>query len=182
MTPERWQQIKTVFNSALEYEPAQRPSFLSQVCDDDAALRQEVESLLVAHEKEGSFIDSPAFHAPGLIEDTSLSLKPGQLLGSYEITSFIGQGGMGEVYLAHDRRLKRKVALKLLPSSVIKDESRLHRFEQEAQAASALNHPNIIVIHEIFEADATLVMATEFVDGVTLRQRLTAGRLNLNEV
>ena len=182
MTPERWQQIKNVFNSALEYEPGQRPSFLSMACDNDAELREEVESLLQAHEKDGSFIDSPAFHTPGLITDHAPALKPGHLLGSYEITSFIGQGGMGEVYLAHDRRLKRKVALKLLPSSVTKDESRLQRFEQEAQAASALNHPNIIVIHEIFEADSTLVMATEFVDGETLRQRLSFEPLSLNEI
>ena len=182
MTPERWQQIKTVFNSALEYEPARRPSFLSEACDDDTELREEVESLLAAHDKDGSFIDSPAFQEPGLIRDLSPALKPGQSLGAYEITSFIGQGGMGEIYLAHDRRLKRKVALKLLPALVTKDESRLQRFEQEAQAASALNHPNIIVIHEIFEADATLVMATEFVDGETLRQRLSSGRLQLNEI
>ncbi len=183
MTPERWQQIKNVFHSALECEPAQRPSFLSRACDDDVALREEVESLLAAHEKDGSFIDSPAYDSPpGFVIDHASALEPGQLVGAYEIASFIGGGGMGEVYLAHDKRLGRKVALKLLPTSFKKDESRLQRFEQEARSASALNHPNIIVIYEIFEADATLMLVTEFVDGVTLRQRLTAGPLNLNEV
>ena len=182
MTPERWQQIKNVFNSALEYEPAQRSTFLSRACDDDTALREEVESLLAAHEKDGSFIDSPAYEWPaGLAMGDATALKPGQLVGSYEITSFIGGGGMGEVYLAHDKRLGRKVALKLLPASFKKDESRLQRFEQEARAASALNHPNIIVIYEIIDADATLMLATDFVDGETLRQRLTSGALNLNE-
>ena len=88
---------------------------------------------------------------------------------------------MGELYLAQDNRLRRKVALKLLPSSFKKDESRLERFEQEARAASALNHPNIIVIYEVFESDTTLMMATEFVDGVTLRERLSSGPLDLNE-
>jgi eukaryotic-like serine/threonine-protein kinase len=182
MTPERWQQIKHVFNSALEYEPGQRPLFLLRACDSDPELRKEVESLLAAHEKDGSFIDSPAFKAPTSLKTDEPVLRPGQVLGAYEIRSFIGRGGMGEVYLAHDRRLRRRVALKLLPSSFTKDEERLHRFEQEARTASALNHPNIIVIYEISEADSTLFMATEFVDGETLRQRLADGPLNLSEV
>jgi Tol biopolymer transport system component len=179
MTPERWQQVKHVFNSALEYEPAERPSFLSAACDSEPELRQEVESLLAAHERDGSFIDSPAYKAPSTAEEPAL--RPGQIVDAYEITSFIGRGGMGEVYLAHDTRLRRKVALKLLPSSFMKDEGRLHRFEQEARAASALNHPNIIVIYEICEAGSTLVMATEFVDGETLRDRLNDTPLTLTE-
>lgn len=183
MTPERWQQIKEVFNLALEHEPGQRSSFLSRACDNDVALQAEVESLLAAHEKDGSFIDSPAYKdAFELLKDQPAELEPGQVLGSYEITSLIGRGGMGEVYLAEDKRLRRKVALKLLPSSVTKDASRLHRFEQEARAASALNHPNIIAIYEIIEANSTLIMATEFVDGETLRNRLTFGALPINEV
>ena len=181
MTPERWQQIKDVFNLALEFEPGQRSTFLSHACDNDAALQREVESLLAAHDKDGSFIDSPAYKAAsGLMLESEL--KPGQVVGSYEITSFIGRGGMGEVYLGEDKRLRRKVALKLLPSTVTKDVSRLHRFEQEARAASALNHPNIIAIYEIVEVNSTLMMATEFVEGETLRQRLNSGGLNLNEV
>jgi serine/threonine protein kinase len=182
MTPERWQQIKHVFNSALEYEATQRSSFLSAACDSDPELRNEVELLLAAHEKDGSFIDSPAYQATSALTTDGPALKSGQVLGAYEVISFIGQGGMGEVYLAHDRRLRRKVALKLLPSLFTKDEGRLQRFELEARAASALNHPGIIVIYEIVEADSTLVMATEFVDGETLRQRLLFGPLNLREV
>lgn len=181
MTPKRWQQIKAVFNSALEYGPAQRSSFLSEACDQDAALREEVESLLAAHEKDGSFIDAPACNMATDLEE-SVALEPGHIAGSYEVDSFIGRGGMGEVYLAHDTRLRRKVALKQLPASFKQDESRRQRFEYEARVASALNHPNIIVIYEVFESDSTLMMATEFVDGVTLREHLTSGPLSLNEV
>src|ERR1044072_3182317 len=121
MTPERWQQVKDVFNSALEYEPAHRPSFLLRACGTDPELREEVESLLAAHEKDGSFIDSPAYNVAGVFDDGPAAMRSGQLLGDYQITSFIGQGGMGEVYLAQDRRLRRKVALKLLPSLLTKD-------------------------------------------------------------
>jgi eukaryotic-like serine/threonine-protein kinase len=184
MTPERWQQVKAVFNSALEYEPAERSSFVAKACDNDETLQKEVESLLAAHEKDGSFIDAPAYQAAAesILEDAPAELKPGQVLGSYEIISFTGRGGMGEVYLAQDKRLRRKVALKLLPSSVKKDVTRLQRFEQEARAASALNHPNIIAIYEICEANSTLMMAAEFVEGETLRERLSFGALNVNEV
>ncbi|HEX6649216.1 MAG TPA: protein kinase, partial [Pyrinomonadaceae bacterium] len=184
MTPERWQQVKDVFNLALEYAPAERPGFVSRACDQDVDLQKEVESLLAAHEKDGSFIDSPAYKAASewIVDEQPAELKPGQVLDSYEITSLIGRGGMGEVYLAHDKRLRRKVALKLLPSSVTTDVNRLHRFEQEARAASALNHPNIIAIYEICEVNSTLMMAAEFVEGETLRQRLAFGALPLDEV
>ena len=182
MTPKRWQQVKEIFHSALQHAPGERSAFLSTACGGDDALRKEVESLLAAHGKDGSFIDSPVYEAAAdLIMDEKAELRPGQTVGSYEIVSFISRGGMGEVYLAQDKRLGRKVALKLLPSSVTKDSNRLHRFEQEARAASALNHPNIITIYEIREADSTLMIATEFVEGETLRQRLIAGGLSLDE-
>ena len=143
-------------------------------------MRKEVESLLASHEKDGSFIDSPAYQAAAeLIVNEKAELKPGQVIGSYEIISFISRGGMGEVYLAQDKRLGRRVALKLLPSTVTKDVNRLRRFEQEARAASALNHPNILTIHEIHEANSTLMIATEYVEGETLRQRLGYDTLDL---
>src|SRR6476620_2690671 len=178
MTPERWQQIKHVFNSALEYEPAQRASFLLRACENDTGLRKEVESLLSAHEEDGSFIDSPAYNLA--VDDQTSTLRSGQELDGYEITSFIGRGGMGEVYLAQDKRLRRKVALKLLPGVLMQDDNRLQRIEQEARAASALNHPNIIVIYEISEVESTVMMVTEFIDGMTLRDHLaTHGALDL---
>ncbi len=108
-----------------------------------------------------------------------MSLSPGTHLDRYQIISPLGSGGMGEVYLAQDTRLKRKVALKLLPAQFIRDEDRARRFEQEAQAASALNHPNIITIHEIGQVDRSHFIATEFIPGQTLRQRLAQEKLGL---
>ncbi|HJT68118.1 MAG TPA: protein kinase [Pyrinomonadaceae bacterium] len=182
MTPERWQQVKEIFNSAINYRPEERGLFISQACSGDDTLRSEVESLIASHERSGEFIDQPAFQlaAPLLVDERS-ELKPGQTVGSYEILSFISRGGMGEVYLAEDKRLGRKVALKLLPSSFTKDSDRLRRFEQEARAASALNHPNIITIFEIRDAGPSHVIATEFVEGETLRTRLNRAALSIPE-
>jgi len=182
MTPERWKQVKDIFNSALQYAPAERSAFLSSACTGDESLRQEVESLLDSHDDTGTFIDSPAYEAAAeMIMDESAELQAGQRIASYEITSFISRGGMGEVYSAQDRRLNRKIALKLLPASFTKDRDRLSRFEQEARAASALNHPNIITIYEILQANSTHLIATEFVEGETLRRRLSHTHLTLGE-
>ena len=182
MTPERWQQVKQIFNSALSYRPEERESFLSQACSGDTNLRREVESLIASHEQSGNFIDEPAFvAAASLLADDKVDLRAGETIGSYEIRSFISRGGMGEVYLAEDKRLGRKVALKLLPVSFTKDDDRLRRFEQEARAASALNHPNIITIYEIRQAAGTHVIATEFVEGETLRMRMRRASFTLSE-
>src|SRR5688572_1648678 len=182
MTPERWQQVKEIFDSAIKYLPEHRNHFLSQACSGDKELRSEVESLITSHEKEGSFIDEPAYYAAAeLLANEKSELKSGYSIGNYEVLSFISRGGMGEVYLAQDKRLSRKVALKLLPDAFTKDNDRLRRFEQEARAASALNHPNIITIYEIFQANSTHVIATEFVEGETLRQRLNRSGLSLHE-
>src|SRR4030095_7275703 len=182
MTPERWQQVKEIFNSAIRYQPGERSSFLSQACLGDDRLRGEVESLIASHEKSGSFIDGPAYVAAAeSLGGDKNELKPGQKIGAYEVLSFISRGGMGEVYLAEDKRLTRKVALKLLPASFTRDDDRLRRFEQEARSASALNHPNIITIYEIAQAGSSHVIATEFVEGQTLRQRLSLSALTLNE-
>src|SRR5438552_13126277 len=108
-----------------------------------------------------------------------MTLESGAQLGPYQILSSLGAGGMGEVYLAEDNRLGRKVALKLLPAEFTKDADRVRRFEQEARAASALNHPNIITIYDIGQADGIHFIATEFVEGETLRQRMTGERLAL---
>src|SRR2546421_11736317 len=111
-----------------------------------------------------------------------MTLSPNTRLGHYEIKSQLGAGGMGEVYLAHDTRLDREVALKILPAEVANHKNRMHRFTQESKAASALNHPNILTIYEIGEADGIQFIATEFVDGITLRNRMRhSNRLQLNE-
>ena len=182
MTPERWQQVKEIFNSAINYRPEERSSFVSRACSGDEELRSEVESLIASHEESGSFIDKPAFEAAAsLLSREKVELNSGQMIASYEVISFISRGGMGEVYLAADKRLGRKVALKLLPASFTTDDDRLRRFEQEARAASALNHPNIITIYEITRAASSHVIATEFVEGETLRSRLSRSALSLAE-
>ena len=182
MTPERWQQVKEIFNSAITYRPEERGLFISQACYGDEDLRSEVESLIASHERSGSFIDEPAFAAAAsFLADENWELKPGQPIGSFEILSFISRGGMGEVYLAEDKRLGRKVALKLLPAAFTKNDDRLRRFEQEARAASALNHPNIITIFEICQVGTSHVIATEYVEGETLRTRVNRAPLNISE-
>src|SRR5690349_12771637 len=113
--------------------------------------------------------------------DPAMALAPGVRFDRYEMLSPLGKGGMGEVYLAQDTRLKRKVALKLLPTAFTQDADRVRRFEQEAQAASALNHPNIITIYEIGEVDGTHYIATEFIEGQTLRQRMASEKMKLRE-
>jgi serine/threonine protein kinase len=181
MTPERWQKVKGIFQSALERAPGERSAFLLQACGGDEPLCKEVESLISSHEKDGSFIDSPAYEAAAGMLANDPESTVGQKIGHYEILSTLGKGGMGEVYLAQDHKLGRKVALKFLPLSFTKDADRLRRFEREARAASALNHPNILTIHEVGEADGHKFIATEFIDGETLRQKIAIGPLKVNE-
>ncbi len=183
ITPERWQQVKELFHSALEREPEERASFLSEASKGDEAVRHEVESLLAANERDESFLNTPAYElAAGMLAEDTAGLSAGQDVGHYRILSSLGIGGMGEVYLAQDTRLGRKIALKILPNDFAKDERRVRRFEQEARTASALNHPNICVIHEIGRTeDGRHFIAMEHVDGITLRQRMAQKRLKLSE-
>src|SRR5215203_2114965 len=116
MTPERWRRVDELFHAALERDGAGRADFLAEACAGDEALRSEVERLVAAHERDGSFIDSPAYADTKLLVDDGAGLTAGQPLGPYKVINLMGRGGMGEVYLAQDRRLSRKVALKLLRS------------------------------------------------------------------
>ena len=181
MTADRWQEIDRLFHSTLECEPEQRASFLSDACGDDQDLRAEVESLLHAHQQDGSFLDLPAYEvAADFLADAFGGLLAGQQIGPYKIISSLASGGMGEVYLAQDTRLGRKIALKLLPPDFAKDQHRVRRFAQEARAASALNHPNVCVIHEVGKtSDGRHFIAMEHVEGITLRERISQGPLNL---
>src|SRR5262245_56348027 len=154
-------------------EPGERGAFLAQACAGDAELRHEVESLIAVDEQATDFIEAPALEvAAKLLAQDQGERKVGQQIGHYQVLSLLGAGGMGEVYLAQDTRLRRKVALKLLPAQFTQDADRVRRFEQEAYAASTLNHPNIITIHEIGQAEGAHYISTEFIDGQTLRQVL----------
>jgi serine/threonine protein kinase len=184
---DRWQQqVEEIFHAALERAPHERASFLARACDSDSELRAEIESLLAAHEQSGSFLDAPAYQVSAeLPADEQAPAHAGRFtgrtLGHYRLLELLGKGGMGEVYLAFDTRLARKVAIKLLPPQFTADVDRVRRFEREAQAASALNHPNILTIHEIGREGDLYFMATELVEGQTLRQRITGGRMKLEE-
>ena len=182
MTPERWRHIDELFHSALAREPSRRSAFLAQACSGDEPLLREVESLISFHDQSDSFIETPASDvAAELLARRSTELEVGQQIAYYKILSSLGAGGMGEVYLAEDTRLGRRIALKLLPAQFTTNAERVYRFEQEARAASALNHPNIVTIHEIGRADSTHFIATEFIDGETLREHSGDRALKLNE-
>jgi serine/threonine protein kinase len=175
---ERRQQVEELFHAALEREPAERGTFLSQACRTDPELRAEVESLISAHEQPGSFLDSPVYEPT--VETSTASLV-GQSIGRYLVLSLLGRGGMGDVYLARDTQLDRKLALKLLPERFTADEIRVRRFILEARAASSLNHPNIITIHEIGHFGSVHFIATEFVEGETLRNRISRGPIAIGD-
>src|SRR6476469_5571434 len=180
MEPELWQRVTDLFDEAMTRGPKERIAFLEEACEGDRDLRKQVERLVKSHEKSGDFLESSAFAvAPELLTDDRTSASVGELIGHYRIESLIGIGGMGEVYLARDERLGRKVALKLLPERLTADETQLSRFKTEARAASALNHPNILTVYEIGAEGNRQFIATEFIEGMTLRASLACGRMNL---
>ena len=183
MTPEYWQRVKQIFQSAMERPREERAVFVDHACSGDSALKGEVESLISSHDQAGDSLEAMAAGtaAQMLSEDEAGSFI-GRKIGPYTLISLIGKGGMGEVYLAEDPRLGRRVALKLLRREFAQDEERLRRFQQEAHAASALNHPNILTIHEIAQADSRYVMALEYVEGETLRHRMSTAKMKLREV
>src|SRR5262245_45430457 len=186
MNPDRWRQIGRLYHTALELEPARRAAFLDETCGDDYELRREVESLLHAHEQADGFI---AGKVAGVVAEMAARQRAtsfvGRSFGHYQTLSLIGAGGMGEVYLAEDTRLGRKAALKLLRAAFTQDKDHVRRFKQEARAASSLNHPNILTIHEIGEASTAEggahYIVSEFVEGETLRAMLGGGRLDVGK-
>jgi len=177
--PGRWADVKTIFNAAVALDGPARTAYLAAACAGDLALRQHVDSLLASHEQAQSFLEIAAaevLQVPSTADDIS-----GRIIGSYRVESLIGRGGMGEVYAAHDTRLDRPVALKLLSPGFSGDHERLRRFHAEVRAASSLNHPHILVVHDLGDVDGRPFMVTELVEGQTLRQRLTAGPLPMRE-
>jgi serine/threonine protein kinase/Flp pilus assembly protein TadD len=182
MTPARFQTVEEIYRAALDQEPDQVGAFLDTACEGDELLRRKIEALLASRERAGSFIETSAVHiATRVIETGQADLLVGQTFGHYKISKRIGTGGMGEVYLAADVMAGRKAALKLLPMRFTGDAERLKRFQQEARAVVALNHPNILTVYEIGQDHSTHYIASELIEGETLRQRLERERLQVSE-
>ena len=179
MSSERWERIKEILEQALRLEPEKRQAYLDSACRGDADLRYEVESLITSHEQAGSQFLGAA--APEVLQLTPpRALTSGTKIGRYEIVEQLGAGGMGEVYRAHDKHLDRNVAIKIL-SPTFSDNDRLHRFEQEARSASALNHPNIVTIYELGRDGTSHYIAMELVEGKTLRELLVSSLLPIRK-
>lgn len=181
MTPERFRQIEDVYHEALARPPEERASFLSTTCGGDEALRGEVESLIASHDTSNGFIERPAFELGLRLMAGSGDALIGRELGPYKILSFIESGGMGAVYAAYHTRLERKVALKSLYPSTWADAGQARRVWHEARAASAIVHPSVAQIYEVYEEGEHHFIVMEYVDGVTLRQRLADGPIPLTE-
>ena len=168
MHADLWKRVEELFQAVLAQPPDKRADFLNRACSDDLEVRREAQSLLDAAPDAASFLNSSPL---------SSAITPGAKLGHFEILGSLGRGGMGEVYRARDSRLKREVAIKVLPVSFVRDPDRIARFEREARAASALNHPNIVSVYDIGQENSTYWIVSELVDGETLRPTIDHGPL-----
>ena len=184
LSADRWRRLESMFYEAMELEPAARKSLLDDRCRDDTDLRNEVESLLASANQSLDVVEESIQNAAHEVAANVRTpvLVPGARFSRYEVVSALGAGGMGEVYLVYDNQLRRNVALKLLAPELTWDERGVRRFEQEALAASRLNHPNILTVYEFAEVEGTYYLASEFVEGETLRQRVKRGKSGVAEV
>src|SRR6478736_1961486 len=176
MTPERWKRVEELYHAARNRPSGERLAFLDTLSSDDESLRRDVESLLNEPSPESGFLSEAALAgAAQMVFDQAAAIAmTGRTLGGYQLQTLLGAGGMGEVYRAHDSKLRRDVAIKILPPAVTGDSSRLARFEREARMLAALNHPNICAIYGLEEADGLRFLILELVDGETLAQKLAA--------
>jgi len=181
MTPERWKQIVYLYEAALEQPPETRDTWLAETCRDDPALRGDVESL-IAREDAAILIDQPLDVAAAAALDDAPRLEPGTSVGPYRVLALIGEGGMGQVYRAHDTKLQRDVALKILPDVFVHDPDRRARFTREAHVLASLNHPNIGGIHGFEDSGQVHALVLELVEGPTLADRIAQGPLPIDEV
>ncbi len=182
MKTDKFKKIEEIYLSVIEIPNNDRKEFLDERCGDDKDLRKEVELLLSFEDPEDNFLEEPPDQlAAELMSENETSDYTNQKIKHFEILEKIGKGGMGTVYLAKDTRLERQVAIKFLDKELSQNEERLRRFILEAKAASALNHPNILTIHEIGEFDETHFITTEFIEGETLRTKLKAETLTIND-
>jgi serine/threonine protein kinase len=179
MKPERWRQIEQLYHSAVKLESAQRADFLQEACGADGELRREVETLLAGRTAAENFIEDPVLEvAVRRIVSNRTQAWLGSQVGPYKIQSLLGQGGMGEVYRAKDDRLGREVAIKVLPPAFSNDTERVGRFKQEARAAGAINHPNILAIYDVGTQEGAPYLVSELLEGKTLRDRLAGKPLS----
>jgi serine/threonine protein kinase/tetratricopeptide (TPR) repeat protein len=182
MTPARLQTIEEIFRAALDQEPDQISAFLDTACEGDELLRRKVEALLASRQRAATFIETSVVGlARSIIQSGQTDLLIGQTIGHYKISKRIGSGGMGEVYLASDSSAGRQAALKLLPTQFAGDAGRMKRFQQEARAVAGLNHPNILTIYEVGADSSLRYIASELIEGETLRQRLGRESMQLSE-
>jgi len=175
MNPQRWKQIDELFDAVLDLPETEREAFLSAKTNGDEDLRREVLSLLSANKESDSFLNKSAMNiaAHNLANEETVAFSTqfiGKSVGNYKIEGLLGAGGMGEVYLAKDEKLRRKVALKILPSEYTTDDERVKRFQLEARAISVLNHPNIVTIYDVGTHEGINFIATEYVEGKTIRE------------
>ena len=180
MNSERWQKVKALFDAVVELAPSARKRFLARSCGDDDVLRCEVEKLLASLENAESFMEQAAIgEVAEMLVGADNHLQIGARFNHYEILSHLGAGGMGEVYLAEDTKLHRRIALKLLPQSLSADKNANRRLLREAQSAAALDHPHICQIHEIGEAEMRAFIVMQFCEGETLAEKLRQENLSL---
>ncbi len=184
MNSDRWEKIERLYHASMEKEAKERAAFLVQACAGDEALLREVQSLLAYEQHAQNFIETPALEVAVkmVAGEHSTPIRAGDRFNQYRILSPLGAGGMGEVYLAEDTSLRRKVALKFLPAVLTKHKAHLRRFEVEAQAVAALSHPNVCIIHEVIQTeDDRHCIVMEYIEGVTLRERITKDGMSVNE-
>ncbi len=184
MKAERWQHVEHLYHAALGRGGEERAAFLAEACAGDEALRRDVESLLEYEDQAENFIESPALEVAArmMSEDQSATMVAGQIIKHYRIVEPLGAGGMGEVYLAEDKRLARRVALKFLAAHFTQDKRHLHRFQQEARAVATLSHPNVCMIHEVIETgEGRHCIVMEYVEGLSFRERIAEGRMKVGE-
>jgi serine/threonine protein kinase len=181
MSPPRWREIEDLYHAALDREPGARGALLAKA---DPELRCEVESLLAQYSSTdvlGRPVEDGAARLTAT-NSTRTIVIPGIQLGPYKIEGPLGQGGMGEVYRARDTRLGRPVAIKFLLGATAADRASLARFRREAQAISALNHPNVCTIYDIGEQDGRPYLVMELLDGQTLKQRISSGACSHDQI
>src|SRR6476659_561715 len=182
MDPERLRQIEELYHLVLELSPTERESFIQKSCGEDKDLRRELETLLAVSSSNNFFDKPPLSLAAEMFADKEKQTNlGGQKISHYKIIRLLGAGGMGQVYLAEDTKLHRRIALKILTAQFETDVERINRFKKEARAVSALNHPNIITIYSIEETEAGNFIATEYIDGQTLRERIASKPLSWQE-